>query len=131
MLKRALFGCLLAVVLSACAGGPAIFGPSTGTVSGHVSVRACGGAYRLDQPGCPTQPVAGARLSFRLASPNGTHSDRTATTDAAGAYTIALPPSNYTVTVTTTSNVSPKPRQVTVLAGKSVTVDFVYSIELL
>ena len=131
MLKRALFGCLLAIVFSACAGGPAIFGPSTGTVSGHVSVRACGGAYRLDQPGCPTQPVAGARVRFRLASPNGTQSDRTATTDAAGAYTIALPPSSYTVTVTTTSNMSPKPRQVTVLAGKSVTVDFVYTIELL
>jgi hypothetical protein len=35
------------------------------------------------------------------------------------------------VIVTTTSNMSPKPRQVTVLAGKSVTVDFVYTIELL
>jgi len=45
MFKRAILAWLLAIGLSGCAAGPAIFGPSTGTVTGHVTLRACGGAY--------------------------------------------------------------------------------------
>ena len=147
MLKRALFGCLmgvlLAVSLSACAGGPSIVGPSTGTVSGHVSERACGGAYRPDQTGCPMRPVADAIVGFRLLSANGTAPEATAVTDARGAYTIKLAPGTYTVTldavriaVEGSAHLSPMPgttgpRQVTVAAGKTVNADLTINIQLL
>jgi hypothetical protein len=143
MLKRALFGCLLGIIVSACAAGPPILGPSTGTVSGHVSVRVCGGAYRTDQTGCPARPLTEAIVSFRLTSANGAAREQTAVTDASGAYTIKLAPGTYTVTLTAawipvvgSSQASPVPartvpRQVTVAAGKTVTADLTYTIQLL
>lgn len=143
MLKRALLGSLLAIVLSACAAGPAIFGTSTGTVNGHVTLRACGGANLEGQSGCPTRPMAGATVRFRLTSASGTQTERTTVTDAAGAYAIALTPGTYSVTLTSTGQASPgssrpsalpggaAPRQVTVTAGKTMTIDLTYTIQLL
>ena len=143
MVKRALFGCLVAIVLAACAGGPPIVGPSTGTVSGHVTVRTCGGAYRPDETGCPMRPVADAIVGFRLLSANGAAPEQTAVTDGSGAYMIKLAPGTYTVTLTAVRIAvegSPQPsavpaqtgpRQVTVAAGKTVTADLTLIIQLL
>src|SRR2546425_9404511 len=132
MLKRALLGCLLAIALCGCAGGPALFGPSRGTVTGHVTMRACGGAYRPEQAGCSARAMAGATLSFRLTSGNGTPSEVTAVTDASGAYSIKLAPGTYAVSLTSTgydAQASPRaaivpgvgvaPRQVSVAAGET------------
>ena len=144
MLKRALFVCLLAIALGGCAGGPALFGPSTGTVTGHVTMRACGGAYRPEQPGCSARAMAGAMVSFRLVSGNGTPTAQTAVTDGSGAYTVKLAPGTYAVSLDSTgydAQASPHPavvpgigvapRQVTVLAGKTVTADFSWTIHLM
>jgi hypothetical protein len=141
MLRRLVIGCLLAIGVSGCAGGPALFGPSTGTVTGHVSVRVCGGAYRLDQTGCSTRPVADAIVSFRLISANGAAPEQTAVTDASGAYIIKLTPGTYTVTLSAARVAvlgSSRPsagktasRQVTVSAGKTVTADVTFTIQLL
>ncbi len=143
MVKRALFGCLLVIALSACAAGPAIFGPSTGTVTGHVTLRACGGAYRPGQAGCAVRPLAGAGVSFEIVPANGKGSERTAVTDANGAYSITVAPGIYAVTTTLKPQELPaiagaatvpglaSPRQVTVVAGKTVTADFTYTIQLL
>ena len=143
MLKRAVFGCLLTLGLSGCAGGPALFGPATGTVSGHVALRACGGAYRPEQASCPAQPMAGAIVSIRPTSGGGTP-ERTVATDAGGTYRVELTPGTYNVTLTSTGHgsqafsppaiapaVGSAPRQVTVVAGKTVTADFTYTIELM
>jgi Carboxypeptidase regulatory-like domain len=143
MLKRFVIGCLLAIGVSGCAGGPALFGPSTGTVTGHVTLRACGGAYRAEQAGCPAQPLAGATVAFRLTS-GGDTSARTVVTDAGGAYRVELAPGVYTVTLTSIGHgpaalsppaiapaVGSAPRQVTVVAGKTVTADFTYTIQLM
>jgi len=49
MLARALVACLLAASLC---GYRAAASPATGTVTGHVQIRACGGAYRIElKPG--------------------------------------------------------------------------------
>jgi carboxypeptidase family protein len=144
MFKRALLACLLAIGLGACAGGPALFGQSAGTLSGHVTMRACGGAYRPEQAGCSVRAVAGATVSVRLASGNGTTKARTAVTDGSGAYTIELAPGTYVVELTSTgagAQADPRPavvpgggaapRQVTVVAGKTVTADLSWTIHLL
>jgi hypothetical protein len=67
--------------------------------------------------------VAGGDMSF-------------ATTDAGGAYTIALPPGDYLVSPKDASSLGPArrwggPNVVTVGAGKTVTADFGYTIQLL
>src|SRR5689334_15507048 len=46
MFARALIACLLVTVLAGCGAAPSLLGPTTGTVTGHVQLRACGGAYR-------------------------------------------------------------------------------------
>lgn len=141
LLRRALLA-ILAGLLCGCAATPASFGLSTGTVSGHVMVRACGGAYRLDQNGCRVGPADGARVTFVLA---GSSERVTATTDANGAYRLTLKPGSYGVQVEQPGEQSPLPtvgrsgaargyagpQQVTVLAGKTITADFSYTIELL
>jgi hypothetical protein len=119
----------MAVALSACAGGLSSGAPPTGTVTGHVQVRACGGAARADGPVCQVRPYPNVTLTFDPISASGTGPARTATTDARGAYAIALPPGTYTVSVTFTRFGGP--RQVAVTAGKTVTADFSYLIELL
>jgi len=143
MLKRVLFGCLLAIGLSGCAGGPALLGPSTGTVTGHVTLRACGGAYRVDQAACSSRPMAGATVSFRLTSGSGASREQTAVTDPSGAYRLELAPGTYTIALSSTGSspqtsggpavpaASGAPRQVTVIAGKTVVADVAWTIQLL
>ena len=151
MLARIFAGGLVAVALSGCAGGALLAAPSTGTVIGHVEVRICGGAYQIDQPPCQVRPDPGVILTFApMSNADGsTGSLRHATTDAKGAYTISLPPGTYTVSAASPPTSSTKwlpqaiannalaprafsgPQRVTVVAGRAVTADFTYLIELL
>jgi hypothetical protein len=67
--------------------------------------------------------VAGGEISF-------------ATTDAGGAYSITLPPGDYLVSPKDASSLGPArrwagPNVVTVGAGKTITADFGYTIQLL
>jgi hypothetical protein len=145
MFSRALVACLLAATLSACGAGASFFGASTGTVTGHVQMRACGGAYRPEQTGCPARPMTDVTIVFQQA---GTSNSFTATTDATGAYRIGLKPGTYTVQPAEMGSVKlPKPgadagnsapvrgfggpRSVTVVAGKTVTADFSYTIQMM
>ena len=127
MLSRALAACLLALSLCGC-GTPAL--PATGTVTGHVQVRACGGAYRPEQTGCPASPMRGAALTFQLIDSS---SASTTTTDSSGAYRTDLKPGTYIVQVMEGSvkRDLAGPRTVTVVAGKTLTADFIYTIQLL
>lgn len=151
MLARIFAGGLVAVALSGCAGGAFLGAPSTGTVIGHVEVRVCGGAYSIDQPPCQVRPDPGVVLTFALTSKsNGnTGSLPHTTTDANGAYRISLPPGTYTVSAASPQASSTKslpqpiannavaprafsgPQHVDVVAGKTVTADFTYVIQLL
>ncbi len=132
MFSRALIACLLAATLSGC-GGATLFGPARGTVSGHVQVRACGGAYRPEQTGCPARPMAGATITFQVSN----SSSSSTTTDSSGAYRIDLTPGTYSVQVTGEGSAQrgfagfAGPKTVTVVAGKSLTADFTYTIQLL
>jgi hypothetical protein len=139
MFQRALLAATLATILSACSAGSALAPPSTGTVTGHVQIRACGGAARPEQTGCPAHPDAGVVLTFLLTPAAGKGSEKTVTTDANGAYRVVLAPGIYTVHAASPSTprnpVAPGtfggPQQVTVTAGKTITADFAYMIELL
>jgi hypothetical protein len=151
MLARMFAGGLLAIVLSGCAGGALLAAPSTGTVSGHVELRVCGGAYQIDQSPCQVRPDPGIILTFVLISnSNGsTGSPPHISTDANGAYTISLPQGTYTVSAASPQTFSTKslpqtiannalaprafsgPQHVDVVAGRTVTADFAYLIELL
>ena len=128
MFARALIACLLATILAGCGAGPSLFGPSTGTVTGHVQLRACGGAYRPGQTSCPTEPYGDVTLTF-----TGTGSDQGVTTDSSGSYRIDLKPGTYTVQASAPRKPAGglgAPRQVVVTAGKTVTADLVYTIQL-
>jgi hypothetical protein len=143
MFPRALLACLLAAVLCGCGAGAALFAPLTGTVTGHVQIRACGGANGTGASACQAQPYAGGALEFQLTPPTGKGSDRVVTTDATGHYSIALAPGTWTVTPVASASSQRLqrlpafagaiggPRQVTVTAGKTLTVDFAYTIELM
>ena len=148
MLRRTLLAALLAAFLSACSAGSALFGPSTGTVTGHAQFRACGGANRPEQTGCPSRPYAGVTLTFQRTSGAANGPEKKVTTDANGAYRVDLAPGTYSVRAAGpfTSATLPNaqsfadaqgaggfggPRQVVVTAGKTVTADFVYTIQLL
>jgi hypothetical protein len=130
MISRALIACLLAVALSGCGAGTSPFAPATGTVSGHVQTRACGGVYRPEQTGCPARPMIGAKVTFQLIDGSSTS---TATTDSSGAYRIDLKPGTYMVQASEgpAKSALAGPRTVTVVAGKTVTADFIYTIQLL
>jgi hypothetical protein len=134
MFPRALIACLLAATLCGCAAGGSLSGPATGTLTGHVEIRACGGAYRPEQTGCPARPMVGATLTFQV---TGTTSASTITTDSSGAYRIDLKPGTYSVQVTEQGSAKrgfagfAGPRTVTVVAGKTVTADFTVTIQLL
>ena len=130
MLRHAIAACLLGVVLSACGAGTPASGKATGTVTGHVQIRACGGAYRPEQTGCPTQLAAGIGLTFRLATAPANASEKTVTTDPNGAYRADLAPGTYLVIAAGRGGLQ-GPRQVVVVAGRTVTADFVYTIQLL
>ena len=129
MQSRAIAVFLLALALAACA-SPAILGRSAGSVSGHVMVRTCGGANRESQTGCPIQPLAGVTLSFQ--EKNASSAD-TATTDSRGEYRIDLPPGTYMVSLSNVAvhSSASGPPSVSVTAGKTVTADFTYTIQLL
>jgi hypothetical protein len=145
MFSRALVACLLAAALCGCAAGASLFGPSTGTVTGHVQLRACGGAYRPEQTSCPARPMADATLVFQEVS---TSNSSTVTTDSAGAYRIDLKPGAYTIRVAEIGSAKqPRPgafadnplavdhtagpEAVTVIAGQTVTKDFTYTIQMM
>jgi hypothetical protein len=133
MFARALIACLLAVVLAGCGAGPALLGPSSGTVTGHVQLRACGGAYRQGETSCPTHPYAGVTLTFTL-TPAGSGPDQKVTTDSSGSYRIDLKPGSYTVRAAGPGDQGGSlagQREVVVAAGKTVTADFVYTIQLM
>ena len=145
MFSRALIAYLLAAALSGCGAGASFFLPSTGTVTGHVQLRACGGAYRPDQTSCPARPMTDATLVF---AQGGNSNASTVTTDSAGAYRIDLKPGTYTVAITETGsskeprpgafadnpaavNGSTGPITVTVVAGQTVTKDLTYTIQMM
>lgn len=134
---RAAVAVAMAIMLSGCAAGPALFGPQTGTVTGHVTVRACGGAYRPDQNACQPRPRPSVQLTFsKSGSP-----PQSVDVDNNGAYTIELSPGTYTVKLAAFgSSLSPDsgpvphfvgPSHVTVSAGKTVRADFTQIVELL
>jgi hypothetical protein len=134
---RALMTIAMACLVSGCAAGPALFGSQTGTVTGHVTLRACGGAHRADQNGCHVGPAEGVELIFS----DGSQQGRTVRTDAGGNYHTELAPGSYRVLVgfknpglAQASGSSPRfsgPSTVSVTAGKTVTADFTGTIELL
>ncbi len=132
-MRRVLAFVVLALVLGGCAGGPGRVTPVSGRITGHVTSRACGGAALQDQPACPIRPASGVSLAFKLAA-GGDISF--ATTDAGGAYAITLPPGDYLVSPKDAASLGPVrswggPKVVTVGAGKTVTADFGYTIQLL
>jgi hypothetical protein len=134
MIARTLIACLLAAVLAGCGAGASLFGPSTGTVTGHVQIRACGGAFRPGQTTCPPHPYAGVTLTFTLTPPAGAGSEKAVTTDSSGSYRIDLGPGTYTVRASGPGDQAGGlggPRQIVAAAGKTVTADFVYTIQLL
>ncbi len=142
----------LAFALSGCAASAAAFGPQTGTVAGHVFIRACGGAARLPslegQP-CTPRPDPGVAVTLE---PQAGGPALNATTDSAGAYSIKVRVGTYTVHLglsgvgkrpplpagasgafadraTGTNLLGPK--AVTVSADKTVTADFTIVFNLL
>ena len=131
MFSRALIAFGLAAVLAGCAAGPALFPPSTGTVVGHVQLRACGGAYRAAETSCTPQPYADVTLTFALTPSAGAGSDQTVRTDSSGSYRIDLKPGTYTVQPSGPGKLGSGPHQVVVTGGQTVTADFVYTIQLL
>lgn len=134
---RALIAIAVASLVSGCAAGSALFGNQTGTVTGHVMVRACGGANRADQNGCHVSARSGVRLTFSASS----STPRWVNVDNSGAYRIDLAAGTYRVKVETfgsslSTGPGPQPRfagpeQIVVSAGKTVTADFVETVELL
>ena len=134
MVSRALIVCLLVAVLAGCGAAPSLLGPATGTVTGHVQLRACGGAYRAEETSCPIHPYAGVTLTFSLTSAATTASGQAVTTDSSGSYRIELNPGTYTVRASGTGDKAgglSGAREVVVAAGKTATADFVYTIQLL
>ncbi|MEO6796256.1 MAG: hypothetical protein ABI401_07000 [Candidatus Dormibacter sp.] len=129
MVKRAVLCLLIAAVLPACAGGP-LAAPQPGTVSGHVSTRACGGAAREVSSGCLFHPAAGMTLAFR---PVAGGQASFATTDARGFYSITLPAGEYQVDpkdpIPSTSRAGAHLLKVT--AGHPLTADLSYTLQLL
>jgi len=131
MFSRALIACVLAAVLAGCGAGPSSSPPSAGTVSGHVQLRACGGAYpAAGETGCTTDPYPDATLTFALNQLAGTGSVETVTTDSSGFYRVDLKAGTYTVRATGGGKPASGSQQVIVTAGTTVTADLVYTIQL-
>ncbi len=80
----------LLLLLAACGGSaaPVTTAPATALVTGTVVAAPCRPVERPGDPPCP--PVAGVLVDFGGA---------TATTDAGGAYRLALPPGRYAIKV--------------------------------
>jgi hypothetical protein len=134
---------LFALALSGCVASAA--GPQTGTVTGHVFVRACGGpAPPLDQKeeGCKAQPATGVSV---VLEPQRGGQALTATTGSGGTYSITVPAGTYVVHLgsrqpTPSSQVlvdramatsALGPQAVTVGAGQEVTADFTIAFNLM
>ena len=133
VMKRTLATIVLGFVLTGCAAFTGTSSPSSGRLAGHVTVRACGGANTENQTGCQPHPSPGVTLVFKeAASGRLSHT----TTDATGGYAITLSPGSYEVTIQPGDSLGTMrdhgpPRQVTVVAGKTTTADFAYTIQLL
>ncbi|MDQ6709361.1 MAG: carboxypeptidase-like regulatory domain-containing protein [Candidatus Dormibacteraeota bacterium] len=127
MIKRALVSLSVMGLLAGCAGGP-LAAPKVGTISGHVSTRACGGAARDDATTCRFHPAAGVTLSFRPVNGGGAS---VATTDSKGFYSISLPAGQYQVGPRDPIAAKQASRPLTVSAGQAHTADFSYTIQLL
>lgn len=128
MFKRVWICLSIAVTVAGCAGSP-LDAAKTGTVSGHVSTRACGGANRENVAGCQFKPAAGMKLSFRSMVDGRV---RTATTDARGFYSISLPPGKYGVEPGDPIPAAFREREriLTVTSGQSLSADFSYTVQL-
>src|SRR2546423_8086138 len=122
MRSRGVAACLFGLALAGC-GGPTIFVPASGTLTGHVTLRACGGANREYQTGCPVQPLSGVKLTFQARS--GSTASR-ATTDSTGGYPIPLAPGTDAVTLETAAKYSTLhgPHHGSVVARQPQTADF-------
>jgi hypothetical protein len=136
---------LLALALSGCAASAAGFGPQTGTVTGHVFVRACGGpAPPVDQKsdGCKAQQATGVAV---ILEPQRGGEALTATTGSGGTYSIRVPVGTYAVHLGSRQPTASSqalvdramamsrigPQAVTVGAGQTVTADFTIVFELM
>lgn len=98
MKPQALAIAVVALALSACAATAAAFGTPTGTVSGHATVRACGGPARvppMDVP-CQARPLVGVTVTFQ---PQAGGQALIVKTDSAGFYSIKLRPGAYTASL--------------------------------
>lgn len=125
-MRIALAVAVLAIGLSGCA-APGIIGARTGTVTGHVLVRVCGGpmpAEGLPSRACTPHPLP-ATVSFQATSGGQAI---TATTDASGAYSVALPAGAYSARVNQPAATA---RTVVVTAGQVSRLDFMIDVELM
>jgi Carboxypeptidase regulatory-like domain len=118
-----LFGILL-LTLSGCAAARALVGGSgttTGTISGHIQVRACGGAA-VAEGTCPATPIPGVVVQVQA---QGGGQPITATTDSTGTYRVRAAPGSYVVRLDSQSLLGlAGSRQVTVGAGQTISADF-------
>lgn len=112
---------VLVLVVAGCGayhfpGGPA---PSTGTVSGHVVAVPC---TPVEQPGkpCAGPPLAGLQIVFS----NGREA-HAAGSDPNGYYSIELAAETWKVTMKPYRQVISGPPTVTVVAGSTITADYV------
>ena len=133
VIKRSLATLALGSLLAACGAVSGTALPASGRVAGHVTVRVCGGANRETQAGCQTYPSPGVELAFTDA--HRAYTSR-ATADLNGAYGISLAAGRYEVTIEPGDSAGPRldhapPRFVTVAAGKTLTADFAYTVQLL
>lgn len=132
VIKRVVAAAVLGFTLSGCATITGTSSPTSGRVTGHVTVRACGGANTENQNGCKAQPAPGVTLTF---TEKATTRLTRVSTDATGAYSVTLSPGSYEVKPQFSQSPG-LPRdgqtgQVTVVAGKTVTANFSYTIQLL
>ena len=94
--------------------------PTFGTVVGHVRSYPCAPVERAGSP-CAGRPAAHVEVDFRL----GSAAPVRGIPDADGAYAVQLAPGTYTATMSAL-RMPNGPKTVTVTAGKTVTVDFVF-----
>jgi hypothetical protein len=105
---------------------PATPAPGTGTISGVAHAGpTCPVAKYPPDPACADKPVAG--VAIVVTDLSGTIVT-TATTDADGRFSVAVPPGRYTVLPQPREGLmrTPAPESVAVVAGTSVVLDFAY-----